>query len=320
MAQAEVRLHLPARMLAQDYVLPPFYTKLMAQMRRAGAAIRLCARDWQALAAPSGAHFDFVHNGTVARPQALNLGSAYLPDFFYCDPKGLYFESSIADLVFDPAGLDPMVSTAFLQRLRDDYVTPRRSRYAQPDLYSDFGAGHIAVLLQDWSAPLARARYMDAHAMIRAVLGSTGGRRVIIKPHPRNMGEETIAILADLRAQARDDVLITDANLHDILCGAALSVSISSSASLEGMLHGVPAVLFGRSDLAPCAAIVQRAEDWPAMRDQALTRDWPFAAFLHWFLRRHAIDEKSAFLPKILARMGVQGADFGALGLKSAYR
>lgn len=315
---AQVRLHVPSRMLVQGYALPTFYTKLMAQIRAAGGDMRLVPRDWEALQQPQGGDFDLVHNGTLRRPQALNLGAAYLPDFFYCDPMGLYFESHIADLTFDPASVHAGTSAAFFDRLRADYVRPRRSRYRQPDEKTDLGTGHIAVFLQDYSAPLMRVRHMDAQTMVRAVLADTGGRRVVIKPHPRNIGEETLELLHELRAMSRNDVVITSANLHDILQGAALSVSISSSASLEGMLHGVPAVLFGRSDFHACAQTVARAQDWPAARDAALAKDWPFPAFLHWFLRRHCIDTKSAFLPKVLKRMQAQGADLAMLGLGHA--
>lgn len=283
-----------------------------------GAQMRVMERDWDHLAKADGAHFDFVHNGGLARRQVLNTGAAYLPDFYYCDPKGLYFESSINDMEFDLSSVNPGVSDAFLQRLRADYVAPRRSRYDQPRDIADFGAGHIAVFLQDYSQPLAQARYMDAPKMLQAVLNAPFGRRVVVKPHPRNIGPETRGILAALGRMGRPDVVVTQANLHDILRGAAVSVSISSSAALEGMLHAVPAVLFGRSDLHSCATVVQAPEDWPAAYAAALSRDWPFAAFLHWFLRRQSIDVKSAFLTKVIARMQDNGADLGALGLKSA--
>ncbi len=81
------------------------------------------------------------------------------------------------------------------------------------------------------------------------------------------------------------------------------------------MLHRVPAILFGRSDLRHCAETVQRPEDWPRALQRALTTDWPYDAFLLWFLRRQNIDASRPFLGQILDRMAAQGADFAALGI-----
>lgn len=315
MNPGRVRFHLPARMIGQP--LPPFYRKLIAGMVARGAQVDILARDLAALANPQGQDFDFVHNGGVARPRALNLGTAYLADFYYCDPKGLYFESSLNDRPFHPDKIDPNAAARFMARLRSDYVIQRRSRYAQAPQTVDFGQGHIAVFLQDWSEPIERSRHMDGFEMIRAVLAARAGRQVIVKPHPRNKGLETFEIQAFL-AKKHPEVLFSEANVHDILAGAAVSVSISSSVAVEGFLHGVPAILFGKSDLHPCAVTVQHAKEWPDALRRALAQDWPFDRFLLWFLQRHCIDTKRKFLDNVIGRMARNGADLAALGLNSA--
>lgn len=314
----QVRFHLPARMIGGASPVPPFYTRLMAGLAARGADVVVMARDYARLGPkPQGGDFDFVHNGGVARSGALNLGAAYLADFYYCDPKGLYFESSINEKPFHLGQLDPETSAAFFGRLQRDYIAPRRSRYDQPAATAAFGSGHIAVFLQDYSEPVARARYMDAKSMLRAVLADPDGRQVIVKPHPRNRGAETADLLQFL-ARKHPQVTVTDANLHDILAGAAVCVSICSSVAVEGMLHRVPAILFGRSDLHPCAQTVTAPREWPAALAAAMARDWPYAAFLHWLLRRHCVDIRSGFMDKIIARMVENGADLDQLGLKSA--
>jgi hypothetical protein len=88
-----------------------------------------------------------------------------------------------------------------------------------------------------------------------------------------------------------------------------------SSLALEGMLHRVPAILFGRSDLHHCAVTVQRPEDWPQALQRALATDWPHDRYLLWFLRWQNVEAARPFLPKVLARMAGQGADFAALGI-----
>jgi hypothetical protein len=108
---------------------------------------------------------------------------------------------------------------------------------------------------------------------------------------------------------------VTTANILDILAGSSVSVSISSSVALEGMLQGVPAILFGRSDLHHCAETVRCPADWGPALMRALSQPWPFEAFLWWFLRRQNLDVMRPLLPRLLRRMADQGADLPALNL-----
>lgn len=296
--------------------VPTFYRRLLDELAVQGARTVVMARDLDRLRlGPEGAHFDFVHNGNIARPQALNLGPAYLGRFHYVDPQGIFFESSVASMTFRPRAMPQDKAAAFAALLRAQWITPRKSRHDQPEAVERFGRGHIAIFLQDWSDPVARARYMDGMQMVQTVLSHTEGRQVVVKPHPRNFGSETAEICAHLAAH-HPDVRVTTANVHDILEGAAVTVSIGSSVALEGFLHGVPTILFGRSDLHHCAVTVRQAADWPAALRTALGTNWPFEAFLFWFLRRQNIWAARPFLPRVLERMAAQGADFAALGLR----
>jgi hypothetical protein len=295
--------------------VPFFFRRLLAGLEGLGAQTEILARKVDALEEPDPAgHFDFVHNGRVPRRHALNLGVAYLSGYFYVDPKGVNFESTIADQVFVPSRVPVERATAFFADLRKTWVEGRRSRHPQPEGRQDFGQGHLAIFLQDWSDPVERAQWMDSETMVRTVVEGAGGRRVVVKPHPRYKGRETRAILKYLRGCGAD-VEVTDGNVHDILQGSAATVSISSSLALEGMLHRVPAILFGRMDLHHCATTVTRPEDWPAALEAALGTDWPFERYLLWFLRWQNVDASRPFLPRVLERMQAQGADLAALGI-----
>ena len=294
--------------------VPQFYRRLLDQLAAVGASTAILRRDHDALRLPDADHFDLVHNGGVNRAQALNLAPAYLAGFYYCDPNGIYFESSIAGKPFRPAMIEARYAAPFAADLRRKWVVARQSRHRQPMQVEQFGQGHIAVFLQDWSDPVERARHMTADQMVKTVVEAAAGRQIVVKPHPKNAARETQKIRQWL-VRNHPQVRLTGANIHDILVGAAVTVSISSSVALEGMLHRVPAVLFGRSDLHHCAETVTSAADWPAALERALGRDWPFDAFLLWFLRRQNLDATRPFLDRVLDRMSQQGADFAALGI-----
>lgn len=296
---------------------PAFYTRLARGLQGLGARVEWRHRDIDGLRrGAEGGHVDLVHATAVGRAQALTLGGAYLDRFQYLDPDGIFFESSTARAQFRPDAIAPEPAQRFWSDLRALYVTPRRSRHSQPEAVTRFVGGHIAVFLQDLSDPVLRARHMTAEQMLAAVLAHRDGRAVVVKPHPRNLGPETEALLAGLRALP--GVTVTEANLHDILAGAAVSVSISSSVGLEGMLHGVPAVFFGASDLHHNAVTVRAAAEWPQALAQALTTDWPHARFLLWFLRRRNLDARRPFMARVLERIAGVGGDLVALGLPEA--
>ncbi len=306
---------MPQHMAAPDASeLPLFYKLLRQKLAQRGADVRIGVRaaEWQAGGLRPG-DFHFVHQGRAQGQRVLNCAVAYLNPFFYADPQGIYFESTTTAARFDPADIPADRAAIFFDTLVADHVTPRRSRYAQPERVQTFPPGAIAVFLQDWSLPVERARYMEAKAMLSAVLAHRDGRPVIVKPHPRNQGVETLELLAMLRDHP--DVIVTDANLHDILRQAAVTVSISSSVAVEGMLHRVPAVLFGRSDLHFCAQTVRVPGDWPAALTRAVETDWPYQAFLFWLLHRRSVRTGPGMMGPILKRMQAAQADFVALGL-----
>ena len=71
--------------------------------------------------------------------------------------------------------------------------------------------------------------------------------------------------------------------MHDLLAAACATVSVNSAASIEGLLHGTPAILFGRSDFHAAAETVTRAEDFQPALQRALARPRDYTAFLYWY-------------------------------------
>lgn len=311
--KGQVLLHMP-RHLADEANLPQFYRTLASGLRQRGARLTVVQRHNESLQnLLAGPDFHFVHNGAARGQCVLNCAIAYLAPYFYADPKGIYFESSVTDAVFDAAAQPEVAVERRFNMLRQRYVEPRISRYSQPEARQSYPSDAIAIFLQDWSEPVARARYMEAREMVQTVIAGCAGRPVLVKPHPRTRGVETVELLHDL-AQQHPEVIVTEGNLHDILAASAVCVTISSSVALEAMLHRKPVVLFGRSDLHHCAATVQVPGDWPAALQHALETKWPYEAFVYWFCDQHLRGGKDMIDP-LLHRMRAAGADFSALGL-----
>ena len=312
-AKGQIVFHLPRHLLG-DQQMPKIYQELRRGFQARGAEVVLRRREARALQdLPQGADFHFVHNGGGTGACVLNTAVAYLLPYFYFDPEGVYFQSRSNRASFDPKTVPEVAAARRFQTLRQRYVLPRLSRYDQPQERSAIPKDAIAVFLQDWSEPVEAARFMSTQAMLQTVIAGAAGRPVVVKPHPRNQGPETVMLLHWL-ARKQPQVLVTQANLHDILAAAAVCVSICSSVAIEAMLHSKPAILFGKSDLHPCAATVQSPQDWPAALAHALSFDWPYQAFVHWFFDQH-LRGGDVMWPPLLQRMQAAAADFAALGI-----
>jgi Capsule polysaccharide biosynthesis protein len=316
MPTPQIHFHMPLTMAESWDTLPGFYKRLRSEFAARGVTAELRYRDIAALDPEPPAHcFDFVHNGRVQRPRTLNTGLGYIRPFWYADPIGVLADSSLAGELFDPQTVPAEKARQFCARQRSRLIATRSSRHPQPDERQEFPEGCIAVFLQGVSDPIARSRHMDAGAMLAVVLAHRGGRPLVVKPHPNNHDQETMDLIAMLLAD-HPDVIVTGANVHDILRRAAVTVSVSSAVALEGMLHGKPAVLFGRADFHHVALTVQQPSDWPAALRRAMATDWDFEPFLYWFLAQGMINAgREDMFAVLLARMVLVGADLAALGL-----
>lgn len=312
---AKVVLHVPQPKAAPDgSALPGYMGRLRRAFSEAGGQVEIRLRDLAALEAMGDTpDLHLVWQGRIRHPRVLNTAPAYVFPFWYLDPVGVYGASSLHDAPFVAGAQPKAAAKAFFERQRRRLVEGRQSRIAQPKAVTHLPKGAIAVFLQGWSEPTERLRHMPEEEMIEAVLADTGGRPVIVKPHPSTADLASFELIA--RLQKHPGVTVTSANIHDMLAVADLTVSLCSSVALEGMLHRCPAVLFGRSDLHHCATTVRRAQDWPAARESALAQAWPYEAFVHWFLAKNTLNAGASDLwarsLERFARAGVSAADLG---------
>lgn len=284
--EAKVIFHIPDRyhaLLARPDK-PMIFHAIRDLIAARGGAVVLAPRD--PVRDVSGrpvedGHLHIVNNGAAVGAGYLNTATAYLADYWHLDPQGVQGNSSIAEKGFDPIRVDPEAAAAYLGALHARFVIPRQSRYRQKTRRADLPPGGIAVFLQG-PAPYARGQaHMRADAMLRAVCAGADRRPVWVKPHPLKP-DEGAALIAQLQAQGLPLVQI-DANVHDLLAAACATVSVNSAASIEGLLHGTPAILFGRSDFHAVAETVTRAEDFQPALQRALARPRDYTVFLYWY-------------------------------------
>jgi len=256
-----------------------------------------------------------VENGRAWGPGWLNGALAYLPGYWHLDPAGVLAESSIAGRVYDPEAIPADEAAAFLAGLRARFVAPRISRYGQKKASEDVPEGAIVVFLQ---GPIPERRgqaHLSTREMLRAVADGAAGRPVVVKAHPLKP-EVGLAAIAEVQAEGHA-LQVSDANVHDLLAGCAVTVSINSAASIEGLMHGKPAILFGRADFAALAETVTHRDGFSAALDRALMRRIDGARALTWYFDRNCLWlEAPDFAERMLAVFEQAGFGAGRLGLR----
>ena len=318
----EILFHLSAAEAAKDKWRKSERLALFARMAEAleprGGRIRAIARDplqmEQGAAAPDG-NLHIVENGAMRGEGWLNAGLAYLIGFWHLDPVGIQAASMAGSQRFDPAQMDKRAAKLFARALRDRFVKARLSRFSQArNVDKTLPEGCIAVFLQGVGVYRRGQSVMDMRRMLVEVHEGAGGRPVVVKPHPRARAAGEAAI-ADLRAIGLP-VLVSEANVHDILAACAVTVSVNSAVAMEGFLHRKPAILFGQSDYPTLCEQVARPGDFAAALQRALGRDWEYSLMLAWYFQRHTLELAAPdFEARLLARFADVGFDAGRLGL-----
>lgn len=301
MVTPKLLIHVPGNLLDRHGQAGfGLYGRIAPELRKMGLEVDFVERpSTTELSAYTKEDFHLVHHGFLRRFNLLNCGIAYVWPYWYLDQRGVLCDSSMINATPRLAGVDGKQAGKFFDALHRKTAERGVSKYAQPERAAPIGAGAIVVFLQGLSDPVLRSMHMMETEMLDLVMRHRQDRPVLIKPHPRF--PDTIASAhALMLAERETGVQVVDANIHDLLEGAYCSVSICSGASFEGLVHRVPAILFGRSDFAACAWTVRTAEEAERALKEVSSVTFPYERFLFWFLRRKMYNQRN---PNLAARV-----------------
>jgi hypothetical protein len=240
---------------------------------------------------PRDRNLHFVHGGAVRGVGWLNSSLSYLPGFWHIDTDGVLANSSARNHHFDPTMVRRRAADAFANELRREFSEKKRSRYNQSISIDDVPERFIAVFLQGKYPYANRQHFMSMSEMITEVLMGSDSIPVLVKPHPleRDLGIEAISRVS----VEKQRMYVSHANVHDILSRAIAVVSVNSSVTFEGFMHGRPAIVFGRTDFSSLVETVRNRGEFSDKLRSALTRDWDFPGMLHWYFKNHTVRVRS---------------------------
>ncbi len=269
-----------------------FYRRLVPHLRDLGFEIGFQTMQPRINYGPPGRHIHISTYGRwpgMERSPALHANWGYLPGYWYFDPRGYRWNSSIAQMRFDPTEIDGEVAQTLFGQLRRRFVKHGSSFHRQPESTElDVPEDYILVLLQGQNNPLRVGAFLDEVGMLRAVLAGRDGRPVLVKHHPRARNPATERFLADAAIRA-DGVQVVEGNLHDLLERASAVTCLNSGTGFEAFLHRRPVIVFGQTDYHHCAETVRDPHDFPEALARALDRRRPYPKFVWWFLSQTCI-------------------------------
>lgn len=311
---ARVVLHIPARMIAgfQNGKVPLLYGRIWQTLNARGVDLDMA--DGFDPAQSDDGNLHIVENGRLHQSAVLNAATAYLEGFFHVDPTGIQAASRIGKLRYDPDQIDGAAALTYFAALQRRFTLPRHSRYKQTRVKTTLPEGAIAVFLQGPAPVHQKQHHLGFEAMLLAACMASEGRVVLVKPHPLkpDYGRE---IIAAVRAKGFSPIE-TEANVHDILDAASVTVSLNSAAAIEGMLHGKPAVLCGKSDFHHFAETATSPKTFPEAMQRALTSKRDYAKALYWYFGQNCLDIRDdSFDARLLAIFAEAGFDAARLGL-----
>ena len=254
-----------------------------------------------------------IENAVLARPECLAATTAYLKGCWHLDPNGVLAASSIGKRRFRSEIICQKTAENYVEGLRDKFTKPRFSRYKQAAERQEIEPGAIVVFLQGPQPELRKQAYLSSAEMLHEVLLGAAGRPVYVKPHPlkRLEGQEMI----DFFTAEGFTPISTDANVHDLLEQADVSVSINSAASIEGMLHNTPTILFGKSDFSEAAHQVRHAGEFSAVLSQIDNLKFDYTLFLYWYFSQCLWVDAPDFEDRFFRIIAAAGFDRTRLGL-----
>lgn len=318
-ARPEVHLHVNPRDLKdwRGRHRLALFTRLAVMCETLGLTCRAVARNPDEMRrrhAAGDGNVHVVENGRVEGEGWLNAAMAYLRGFWHLDPRGVHAESLASRAVFDASAVDSAAAERFFAELNARFVQRRRSRFHQPrEVAQDLPQDAVALFLQGPSAFFNGRCKLAVEELILAVAQGAGGRPVLVKPHPQVLEDGRAAIARAVAQGAR--LQVTEANVHDVLAAAAVTVSVNSAVAMEGFLHRKPAILFGGSDFPTLVTQATDAADFSRALETALVAAWDYPEMIYWYFSRHTVElaakdfETRAFAA--FARVGFPRDRFG---------
>jgi len=229
---------------------------------------------------------------------------SYIVGFWYLDPKGVFWNSSLQEKSFDQTKIDIKKATYFFNGVSGFMTRENYSKRPQSDRAASTLPGAQAVIFTQNIEKYMRPIH---HLTLREIVETTASgsdELVYLKPHPL-FDAGALKSLADI-CKPFPNVQISNASVHDLIQASGLVISQNSAAGFEAMMHQTPAILCAECDYhhgAMTARTPQQLTD-AIQNAPSFAKSFPFTKYFYWFLHDQMLEvQKPDFADRAWTRL-----------------
>ncbi|THH35865.1 hypothetical protein E4Z66_12385 [Aliishimia ponticola] len=213
---------------------------------------------------------------------------SYIRNYWYLDPQGYFWNSSLVEAAFDPQQIDGARARQFMRQLRQRMIGKNLSKRPQPPRSAaGLPPASVFVVTQDIEKYRDRVHDLTTEEMIRTAAAWAG--HVYVKLHPLQSPERQAQITG--LCDSLDNVTVQDASVHDLIAACDVVVTQNSAVGFEALMQAKPVLTCARCDYHH-ASLVCRDTDALAhnlTRARDFADGFQFAKYFYWFLAQQML-------------------------------
>ena len=235
----------------------------------------------------------------------LHAMPSYVWGFWYFDEVGVHWNSSMRFARFAPEQIDRDKAEYFFNGVTGYMLRENVSKFPQEvRMKNPLQPAAAVVFCQEIEGYRNRSHYLSTEQMIRTAASTCKDEKVYVKPHPAQSKMSRKAVL-DVAADYQN-VVVSDASIHDLIEASRCVVSQNSAAGFEALMHRRCVITCGKSDYWHATLTARRDGDLREALQfgpEAMA-DFDYAKYLYWFLDRNCLEPaKDEFTKRAWARI-----------------
>ena len=243
-------------------------------------------------------------NRLPTQHKALFAMPTYVWGFWYLDPKGIHWNSSLVDEAFVPDAIDLKTARYFFNGVSGYMLRENVSKFSQNARAPDGAkAAKAVIFLQEIDKYKRPVHYLKTEEIIQTVASSTDGI-VYVKPHPAHTPEHKAKYLEICKQHP--NIVVSNQSVHDLSAMSNVVISQNSAAGFEAIMQKKPIITCGQTDYHHATVVAKSKTDLEHALESApdSQKGFPFEKYFYWFLGLHMLEaQKPEFEDRVWSRI-----------------
>ncbi len=233
---------------------------------------------------------------------------SYIYGFWYFDPEGVHWNSSLCEKQFLPDTIDFKKAEYFFNGVSGYMLRENVSKFSQnPREKGNLKKAKAVIFLQEIDRYKRPIHYLTTAEIIQTVAMSTS-ETVYVKPHPAHTSENEKSYL-EICSQF-PNVEVSNHSVHDLSAVSEVVVSQNSAAGFEAIMQKKPIITCGQTDYHHATVVTKskRTLELALQTAPDSQKEFPFEKYFYWFLGLHMLEvQKTEFENRVWSRIRDRG-------------